>query len=242
MPSTARKRKRKSRFRLYPSEVLWFLVFANLAAGFLASPATGLSRVRVEGAAPADEDAIAASIQKLRGVPFVRQDRRALEAEVEAIGDVAQAELQSNVFGRGVLKVVLRAPVAEVSGQLVYLDGNGVFFKSKRRFAGLPRLALPEGSEVPNLCLSSGVESHKIAELCKGLADRLPNLADLIALDARGVLSFETSDGFVVVLGSAEDLARKLDRLESVLKERPDLPKKARRLVLTAPDSPVVKG
>lgn len=124
-----RSRKRRARFRI-GSEIVWLALGVNLAAGALLSPLTAVQRVRVEGVPSFDQARVTEILNSWRGVAAMRWPPQVVESRVQSGSEVHRATFQRNVFGRGVLKVDYRYPVAEIEGTHgLLLDANGQVYR-----------------------------------------------------------------------------------------------------------------
>jgi len=218
------------------------LIVLNVSAGLLFSPLTSANRVRVVGARPADYSQISAEIQQFRRQPCLVADRQTLEWKVGLISDIRSVDYALNLFGRGLMKIEYRVPVAEVQGSTGhYLDAEGNLFPSQSIVEGLPVVALPEASKVPSASIVAGWDGERLAKLARNLPIAIPQVRWRIELDDRSVIFLTGNDLPKIVLGRPDDLEKKIDRLASILRDQPGLAKSAKEINLTAPDMPVAK-
>jgi hypothetical protein len=243
MPSAGRKRRKpRRRWRLPPlAGSLWSLFGLNLVLGLFFSPLTAVRVLRVSGATDADKGRIQTVAQRLRNVPALRVDRAAVESDVLLLGDVRSVRLWANPFGRARMALVAHRPVAQlaqVDGQCLSAEGD--VFPCPQPPPGLPRVSLPAGAIRPRGSFFGAWPSGAVAGLCQKVASELPKGRWTVAVDGRGVLSFQAERGARVVMGSTTDLGKKIERLKRLLGEEPELLETVRSVNLTAPDAPVV--
>lgn len=109
---------------------MWLALGVNLAAGALLSPLTAVQRVRVEGVPSFDQARVAEILNSWRGVAAMRWPPQVVESRVQSGSEVHRATFHRNVFGRAVLKVDYRIPVAEIEGTHgLLLDSNGQVYR-----------------------------------------------------------------------------------------------------------------
>ena len=207
------------------SRLLGALLFANVAAGLLFSPATAATKVMVSGARPNDKALIDRAAQGLRGVPCVRVDAGALEERILSNPAVARAALGRNPFGRARIDVVYEKPVARLEGEEeVVLVATGKLVRWPEPDAHLPKVRLPDGAERMVGTFAGGYEALRVAEVCSR-ASELP-LGDrsvLIVCEAGGKVSLRWGSRGSAVLGFPDTLDEKFTRLTQLLEERPAL-------------------
>lgn len=238
----AAPRRRISGPRRRPRWSAWLagLLMLNFYCGMFFSPITGATGVRVVGADPTDRARIERHLQTLAGKPAWRNDRMRLESLILQNDAVLSAELSQNPFGRGLLKLRLRKPVARiVADRIVLLASDGTIFSATNAPARLPLLRLPSKTLEPNLALMGGWEATRTAGLSAQLSDKFPRQNWSIDVDQRGVICLNKGVRGSVVLGSSDALDRKLERLRQILKDRPSLLSQVAELNLTSPANPV---
>lgn len=238
---TAAKRKprRRKRFAVNWVAVLWVLALANLVAGTIWSPVTSVRKLRVTGATESDHARIEATAQTFRGVPAIQVDVPRFETLIQAHPPVARAQVRRNPFGRGLLEIVRRRPVAAIEGDAgELLAEDGVLYRGVGP-ARLPKVRLPGALRGPNAALMAAWEAGAIAELCARLATRLRDSSWTVEVDARGVINLRRPRSGRIVLGSSDRMDEKLAALERVLVDRPGFLARVQELNLTVPANPV---
>ncbi|MFN3683796.1 MAG: cell division protein FtsQ/DivIB [Fimbriimonadaceae bacterium] len=233
------RRKRRSSVRARP--LLGWLLALNLAAGVACSPAMAARRVRVIGAKTVDQARMRGVLKGLEGVPYFLVNEPELESRLAAAPHLDSVSVSRNLFGRAVVRVVPRRPVARIASQRsLALDPQGVAFLHPGPVRGVPTVFLPGQAFRPWLSACAPFETRSLAWVCER-ASAIPSL-DLgsVVLTYQGAVSLRDRSGATVVLGPAERLEEKLERLESILAERPSLFESVRVLNLTAPSRPAV--
>ncbi|MEJ5171100.1 MAG: hypothetical protein WHU10_08940 [Fimbriimonadales bacterium] len=221
--------------------ILGWLLALNLVAGLVFSPAMATRRVRVLGARPYDQARIRSVLIGLRGVPFFLVRGPWLEHRLAAVPYVESVSVARNLFGRAVVRMAYRRPVTRVASQRnLALDRWGVAYLSPEPVKGVPTVFLPGPAFRPWLTVVAPFETRSAAWVCER-ASAIRNL-DLgsVVLTYQGAVSLRDRSGATIVLGPAERLEEKLDRLEEILSERPSLFESVRELNLTAPSRPAI--
>ena len=219
---------------------LWTLFVVNVAVGVWASPLTAVRRVRVIGAPPSAQARIEQTIQTLKGRPLVRVNWTALRYRLGLSSDVLSVSVLPNIFGRAVVKVGLRAPVAKIANSELFLDKTGTVFTTSNEPVGLPILQPPPRAFATNTMVVGSWECGLLAQLCQILVAQMPNVEWNVAVSDLGVISLQAESGAEVVMGSSNDLPQKVEKLKTLLEEKPDLLKRVRQLNLTSPDTPAI--
>jgi hypothetical protein len=182
-----------------------------------------------------------AAARDLARVPFAALDDRSVASRLRSDPDVSEADIRSNVFGRAVITIRLRRPVARVvSTGRVFLDPDGNLFASRQEPGPLPLLSLPPEAVRAGAALSGPVEGQALVRLLSSAQRLFPQETCSLAVDARGVIFLTLEHGGVVEFGSTEDLEQKVGALGKILGARPGLMRQVRRLNLTSPERPVV--
>jgi len=233
-----RRRRRRRTLRWAP--VLWLLWIANMCAGLAFSPATRVAQVRVEGAMDFDRNRIVGLLQGLRDVPALRANAYDIEGRFLSLPEARTAELTRNVFGRGVLAVSYKEPVAGVVGYpFVALSSEGILYRAQRLPPGLPRIQIPAPASAPQLALCLGWDGRSLAYVCektRGMQD-LENAT--VEVNLRGELCLNSRIGTRIRLGPAERLDEKLEKLAEILRDRPGILRRVMELNLMSPGQAV---
>lgn len=238
MPRAARRKATKPKPIPWRA-LLWAAVLANIGAGLLWSRATAAQRIRVVGAIPDEEGRIRTLLQSLRGVPCVQSSHRRIESLVQAGESVDTAAFTQNLFGRGILRVQPRVPVAVIAvSRPVALSRDGDLYSAELTI-NVPRIRLNGLARATNFSLAAAWEPGAVANLAKKLVNILPNSGWTVEVDGVGVLSLSRGSGARIVLGSVDDMEEKLKRLQKALAETPGLLERVSRIDLTSPRAPV---
>lgn len=239
MPSTARRRKRKSTFPI--TGVLWVLFGVHLAIALNWSPLTQVRSVRVVGLPVADEVRVSKALRRLQGIPSLQVRPDVVQTEILKGEWIEQAEYTQNLFGRGLLKVSAREPIATIEGFPEWaLSSRGVVYR-----VGAPvdlpwQLRKSSPMRTPSLAPVGDWESVTVAELARDLAKTLPEMSGVLEVSPRGVISLQFPQGCRVVMGSSEKLPEKLDKLAVMVGSDPDLFERYTEVNLTVPNRPMV--
>jgi len=235
-----RRRHKRKRTRLRPKPFIVLFLLANLGAGSLYSQVTRVTTVRVDGAKRFDRERIRTIAERVQDKPCAQIDARAIESAVMELPEVRSASFTRNPFGHGVLTVRYRQPVARLHNQPnILADADGVLYASGEVPENLPTLDLPRGGPPTLLTLAGSWDAQRLVKLAQE-GRMLQDVGDVrIQVDDRGVLCLNMGAGRVI-LGSSEDLDKKLAVLKDRLRVDPDELSKVELLNLTQPESPSV--
>ncbi len=220
--------------------VLALGLVANLAAAVLYSPLTRLRGIRVVGAPAYDQDRIDRRLQRLGSTPFLQVNFARVESDLQTLPALARAELSGNLFGRGVLKLVYREPIARLlDSKNTVMDREGVFFRADEVPPNLYEVRVEPGLIAPGATVAGQVSVGGIADLCG-------RLRDLPAFDG-ALITFDRTQGLCIakesrriVLGPPDGMDEKLETLGKALED----PRweDVLELNLMAPSSPVYRS
>lgn len=237
-PASARTKRRRRR-RVSPNALLALALVANVVAGALWSPLTAVRSVRVEGAQADDQDRLRELAQRLHEVPWARISAPGFESAVLERDDLEDASLESNPFGRALLRVRARVPVAVLSAPLGYfLAADGKVARGIPD-AALPRIAAPPDAVEAGAALVGRWAWRTVADLARSLPPELDPGTCELRLDAAGMLSLKAASGTRILLGSADRLDEKMKVLQAALAHDRGLLGRAAEVNLVAPDMPV---
>jgi hypothetical protein len=144
-------------------------------------------------------------------------DRTRVESDLQTLPALEKAELNGNLFGKGVLKLTYREPIARLlESTNMALDREGVFFAVDALPPNLYQVRVEPGLIAPGATVAGQVDTGKIAELCI-------RLRDLPAFDG-AVITFDRTSGLClnkesrrIVLGPPEGMDEKLKTLERAM-------------------------
>ena len=237
-PARARRafarRQWRRRLRVW-RVVLAALLLLGLVAGgiWLVFFSTGLSvaGVQVQGASVLQPGQIRAAAGVPLGGPVATADLSAIEARVEALAAVDQAEVSRQWPDEVLITVRERKPVAvvRIGGQARGMDGEGVVFREyAREPRGLPRVRTGTDTPTDALREAAGV----IAALPPGIARRV----EYIEVATVDQISLSLRDGRTVRWGSADASDDKARVLAALLARR------ALAYDVSVPGQPTTRG
>ncbi len=244
MRRVRRKSRRKSTVRRHPRwrVILGFLLLLNVGLGIANSQVTRVRQVRVEGAMTHDHERLKGILAALQNKPVLKVDVRRTEWEALLAPEVREATMSLNPFGSAHLKVRYRTPIVQLDARPdVVMDADGVLFT-------LPISAIPPNLPVLKLerklppTLASVVAdwpSSRIAKLATEVRTLSPEGGVRIDVDDRGAVCLNIGNGRVV-LGSTDDLDRKLTVLRQRMADDPGELGRVVELNLMEPDRPSV--
>ncbi len=241
MPKRRQKRiVRRKRREIQWRPVLWMAVALNSLLGICFSPITAAAKVRVVGCPESEKARIVQSLQALSGVPAAFSNRAQVEAEALSGDAVETANFKQNLFGRGLLTIQPKRPVAQVFAKTpMALSSTGSVYGLAESIK-LPLLVLPGDALTPSLTLGGAWDCQRIAMICSRLDKDFPQIDWTVKIDPRGIVSLYSSATNKVVLGSTDRFNEKLDQLAKALQAQPDLLARVRELNLTVPESPAI--
>jgi hypothetical protein len=214
---------------------------ANLLAGVAVSPITAAHKVVVLGAEPFDQLRVTQSLEPIQGKRWTDDSGRAAEAKLLELPDVESAQVERNLFGRALVRLSYRRPVARVAGATgMALDATGVPFPSKRSLDGLPIVRFEGQLTGTNGSLWTTWNAQAVADLCIGIS-RIEKFGPFeVLVQETGVLWLNRLSGGQVKLGSHQSLDAKLAALETILGDQPDLLAPGKTLNVSNPAGAVV--
>jgi len=220
---------------------LLLAVAGNSAAGVYFSSATRANVIRIEGSIPSEDPRIQGILESVRGKPAMQVPVASLESRILESEEIAGAKYSQNIFGRGLLKVMLKKPVAEVEGKdQVFLSELGDLYTSRRVITGLPKLRLPKSAFEPGLSPFATWQSGAVASLCEDLINDWQALKPVVIVGERGVYELEVESGTKVILGTSDKLTEKLAKLKEMNRKQPDVFSRYSVVNLTVPSVPMV--
>ncbi len=232
----------KKRIKRVPNwrAILWTFFILNVILGLFFSRVTSIRKVRVLGAAPYDHMRIVQHLQSFKRIPYFKVNRLRLETLILTSNEIENVTLKTNIFGRALLDIEPRAPVASIYGVAsLYLSKNGSIFYSKSRYQDLPNIIFSEKAQFLNTTFAGPWEYRLIADFCKKIPQILPKTNWDIALDAKGMISLNNQEYTKIKIGSLDALDEKLRNLQLMIKNYPDLLTKAQEINLISPKNPV---
>lgn len=236
----AYKRRRKHKLKINWT-LFWLLTFCSvLVAGLFTSELTHLNTVRIEGVPTYDQDRINTIIKKFQKVPALQINPLEVQSYVEENTQIASSEFSRNVFGRALLKVRYRKPIARLgkTGHL-YVDESGHIFRLKEKQKVSFIISRNVLVSAINLTICDPSPLPQASQLAKKLQVILPKLEGNIALDSRGRLYFLYEESVRVVVGDDTQLDKKVQVLADSLAADPGLWQKTKEINLVDPDRPM---
>lgn len=227
--------------RLNWGPVLWTAAVFNTAAGLAWSPITAVSKARVEGALPTDQDRIRLALQALAKKPALRGGAERTVEELYRRADVRSVKWSQNLFRRGLLEIRYDRPVARfASPPNAILTTRGQIAQTKEPIDALPVVTFFDGAREPAAAFGAPCETQKVADVCSRASSLgIENLS--ITVQANGAVCLNSGDSGRVALGSPDDLDTKFEKLQEILSSQPTLLSSRREIVLLAPSKPTVR-
>ena len=197
----------------------------------------------VEGATRQQMPLIIQTLQTVRGQPALQVNKAKVESQTLELSALSTAEYTQNLFGRAVLKVVQRQPVARIGTTNAYMEENGGIFNLTDPPKGnIPVLILNPVFMEPTLSPMARWESGRIAKICQESSQNWPEIPVKIEVTERGVINLQPlTGGAMAILGSSDDWEKKLAALQRMVKAQPDLWKRYREVNLIDPEAPMTR-
>jgi cell division septal protein FtsQ len=221
--------------------LLWVLLVANVASGLYFSPITAVRKVRIVGADESQRGQLVHALQLLKDRSALGLDPREFESVVLKNGAVRNADFRRSLFGSASLRIENRKAVAAVEGSAgAYLDEEGVLFKLKHQNLELPTVKLHSSAVRPAFAAAGSWPARSVARLIQALPANLAQKDLRVEVDSEGAVCLNRGTGARIVLGSADRLEAKLQALQGLIAEKPNLLTTVKELNLTEPSRPAV--
>ncbi|MBS1704960.1 MAG: hypothetical protein JST40_03740 [Armatimonadetes bacterium] len=225
-----------------PGPWLWVAVVLNTILGVWLSPITAAWKVRVIGASPLQERRLKEAVAQSRAIPALRFDPNPMLSIVRQDPAIESATWNQNVFGRAILRLKLRTPVAVVNEQArLVLGDTGELYVAPAVPVGLPVLSPPIDATKPSFVLAGNWSGRIIAQLANNLRKQIPDRDFRIVQDSSNKVSLTSApDTAQVVLGSTDKMDEKVITLRKALEQQPNLLSQVKVLNISAPSNPVI--
>jgi cell division protein FtsQ len=219
-PAAERTRQRFVRRRWARRWLAWRPVLATLAlvsvvglTGWLVlfSSVLDVEQVEVSGARLLGDDRVRGAVGEIGGTPLARLDVGAVEARVEALAPVREAEVVRGWPNAVQVHVEERVAVAvvEMAGRLRGMDADGVLFRDFAAAPDLPRVLMPAGTRSEAM--------REAARVITALPADLVGRVDHVRVETVDAISLALRGGRSVVWGSAEQSAAKAEVVDALL-------------------------
>ena len=227
------RRQRARRWRVLRRVLLALLVLG--AAGGLVwlvffSSVLAVNGTRVDGVGVLTARQVTAAAQVPAGVPLATVDLDAIEARVEDLAPVADADVSRSWPDKVLIRVTERTPVLAVDREGTWkgVDEEGVVFRDyPRQPRGLPVVEMQADTPSAALAEAASVVHALPAEILGRTTSLDVRTIDSIVLHLKG--------GATVSWGSADQAADKARVLEVLLRQ------KGSRYDVTAPGRPTIR-
>jgi cell division protein FtsQ len=178
------------------------------------SPALGARTVTVTGVRTLTATQVRAAAGIGHNTPLIRLNTAAIRNRVDALADVAGAQVSVHYPSTVVINVTERVPVGYVAapeGGFVLVDQSGVqYHRAAAQPVGLPHFVVPAGS-------SAVASGRAVAEVAAALSSAIrAQLAEIRAASPEAI-TLVLRDGRTVVWGSAADSSQKAQLLPALL-------------------------
>ncbi len=168
-------------------------------------------------------------------------NKRMTESLVLGGSAVELANFNLNVFGRGILRIRQKIPVAKIgqSSQL-FLSSHGDLFTANLNPKDQIGVQVDEGLGM-NFSFMSGWEPGAVATLALKIKAELPPGNWRVQFKSGGNLWLNRGTGATIILGDSSQMDRKLRVLKGILASEPKIEETVKEINVTAPDRPVVR-
>lgn len=225
------------------SPLLWTGFALSTIFGLLYSPITAPTKIRVEGAGVSDHGEIRAVLASLEGVPALQVNRPATEQRMSLRGQIVNASLSVNIFGRGLVKVKNDIPVARVQSKApLAMNADGLVYTCDNIPENLPVVKLPIDAGLPSASVCGSWEMQSTGRLCEDISRYLgTDLPWTVSIDTRSYIQLRSGNTAIVKLGSTSNLDKKLKLLADALDGNQELLKKANEINIMSVNNPRYK-
>lgn len=233
-------RRRYKRRSIQWKAIFTVLLVGNVVFAYRGSRVTALRHVEVIGARPDDFPRVKKVLEAQRGVPYRLIPEKDIETAILREAAVRNVKLEHNLWGGGSVTLQYRKPVVRMKwDDTLAVDSEGVVFFDPAIPPELPTLQLPNNGPASLLTVAGDWDAVQLAQLAVKVREVGPPDGVGIEVDARGEVCLNMNSGRVV-LGSCDDLDKKLAVLKSRLLEHPTELSEIKRLILTRPDAPAI--
>ncbi|MBN9502494.1 MAG: hypothetical protein BGO01_13845 [Armatimonadetes bacterium 55-13] len=233
-------RRRRKRRPLAYGPIFATLLVVNIVMGIRYSRLTSITKVRVIGAAKGDEHRIKAILARYHDIPALQINANALMTTLNSRSAVNRVDVTRNIFGRAVVSMDYRMPVAKVvgmSGAAIARDGS-IFQTIDAVPSDLPSVSLPVDAQKPIMTLVGPWRSGEIGGLAAEVRKIVPDEEKTLTADENGGLCLNIGSKFAVRFGLPKRLDEKMDYLVRQLDQDPGLIASGKTLVLVNLDRP----
>nr|WP_216653488.1 FtsQ-type POTRA domain-containing protein [Nocardioides sp. zg-DK7169] len=183
--------------------VVWALWFSSWLS---------VGGVEVRGTSVLDAAAVTQAARVPDGQALVSVDLAAVEARVEALAPVLDAEVTRQWPDRVLVEVEERTAIAvvELSGRVRGMDAEGVLFRDYPKLPG----------DLPRVQAASGIDAEALREsaaVVAALPEDLAATVDHVEVESIDRISFVLRDEREIVWGSAEETELKAQVLPALL-------------------------
>jgi len=214
-------------------------LIANVYAGIKWSRLTAITKVRVVGALPEDQQRISDELGAFANIPALQVNPRKVETQLYGRSAVEKVSVSRNVFGRAVVELEYRTPVAQIGGTGgAALSEDGVVFQAIQPLKELPIVELPPEAIVPVLTVAGPWQSGDVGNLAAQVNQIGGTESKTITASENGGLCLNIGSKFAVQLGLPDRLGEKIDYLRRKLDEDPGLLTSGKTLILVSLDRP----
>lgn len=238
-PNKRRKKKRsQSRVWTPPKDLtvpLWGLFAFVVVVSLLFSPATAIKTLRVVGAPDFERERMGQVAKAIGGRPYMTVNRKQIESMAMEHLAVRSARYRANLFGRAVLEMEYHSPVAKFERlEGVFLSRSGAVFPWPLPVATSLAVEPPYLPGTRNLSVFGSWQSGTAAAMCENIRERLPKTEWKLVVSQTGFVSLVPSEGARIEFGTIENALEKVQTLERLLREDPDLLGKVSELNLSS--------
>ncbi|MDX2066252.1 MAG: hypothetical protein SFX74_10960 [Fimbriimonadaceae bacterium] len=213
----------------------------SLIFGLGFSPQMCVRKVRVVGVAAPERAAVTEHVRSVRGISVWNLNRQIVESRVVNLPNIASASFDTNLFGRGVLKVEYREPVARLTGtRNIALAYDGTVYRTSQDLTQLPEVQVPATDMQGSTVMLGRIPTAQLAYV----AIRARNLGPA----ARGKIRYSREGGIYldynnkqIVLGQALQLEEKIDMILALRRADPELLDRIKVLNVMAPNNPAAR-
>lgn len=239
----SRKRKKLNK-RVRLSRESWGL-FWGLALlivityGVSTSKITQLRIVRASSNNARDHARLRSVLKRFDGVPQTQIRARDVENLIERSRAVAFSSYSGNILGSARIAVEYRTAVAKIEGyETLTMDAKGVVFSWPQAAKMRVKVAVAAQDLAPILCIADSSRLRELARIAGNVQDLARNHDLRLYCDEAGYLCFNIDSSLDVILGTENELEKKLAIVKKNVQSNPSFIAEHSKIIMVYPDDP----
>ena len=222
------RKKLRSRKRINWGPIFVVMLTTNVFFACYFSKITAIRSINLDGVRNSERLRLNRVASEIKGIPAMKVDPRVVESPFMNETRVKNADFRRNIFGIGRLTIQYRTAVASFSGaNHTFLDNSGVVFTDLEENSPMPSILLQSKIKVSVMALSGVINYRQLSDLAQIVRSNFPGSisgANPIEIEVQetGGVCLNMNSG-IVILGTSDQLAEKIEKLKQVLADTPDI-------------------